>query len=100
MRMTSRRAWIAALALFAVVAAACGSSDSGTSGGGGAADSIVVGTTDSLQNSFDPAEAYDLFGANIAFNTAQTLVTYGPNATEPSPLLASKLPDVSADGLT
>ncbi|MEA2843374.1 MAG: peptide/nickel transport system substrate-binding protein [Actinomycetota bacterium] len=100
MRMTSRRAWIAALALFAVVAAACGSSDSGTSGGGGAADSIVVGTTDSLQNSFDPAEAYDLFGANIAFNTAQTLVTYGPNATEPSPLLASKLPDVSVDGLT
>ena len=60
----------------------------------------MVGTTDSLQNSFDPAEAYDLFGANVAFNTAQTLVTYAPNATDPSPLLASKLPDVSADGLT
>ena len=101
MRKTSRRACFAVVALFAVVAAACGgSSDSGSSGDGGLSDSVVVGTTDSLQNSFDPAEAYDLFGANVAFNTAQTLVTYAPNATDPSPLLASKLPDVSADGLT
>ncbi len=101
MRTTSRRACVAVLVLFALVAAACGgSSDSGSSGGGGLSDSVVVGTTDSLQNSFDPAEAYDLFGANVAFNTAQTLVTYAPNATDPSPLLASKLPDVSADGLT
>ena len=101
MRKTSRRVCVAVLVVFAVVAAACGDSgDSGSSGEGGLSNSVVVGTTDSLQNSFDPAEAYDLFGANVAFNTAQTLVTYAPNATDPSPLLASKLPDVSADGLT
>ena len=101
MRKTSRRVCVAVLVVFAVVAAACGDSgDSDSSGEGGLSNSVVVGTTDSLQNSFDPAEAYDLFGANVAFNTAQTLVTYAPNATDPSPLLASKLPDVSADGLT
>ena len=62
--------------------------------------SIVIGTTDSLQNSFDPAEAYDYFGSEVDFNTAETLVTYAPNASQPSALLAAKLPDVSADGLT
>ena len=73
---------------------------SGTTAGGGAERSIVIGTTDSLQNSFDPAQAYDYFGAEVVFNTAQTLVTYAPNAAKPSPLLAARLPDISADGLT
>jgi len=44
----------------------------------------------------DPAQAYDYLGSEIVFNTAQTLVTYAPDATEPSPLLAAGLPDVSA----
>ena len=80
-----------------LVVSAC---KSGTTAGGGAARSIVIGTTDSLQNSFDPAQAYDYFGTEVVFNTAQTLVTYAPNAAKPSPLLAARLPDISADGLT
>jgi len=82
-----------------LILTACKSSTS-TTAGGGPAQNIVIGTTDSLQNSFDPAEAYDYFGTEVAFNTAETLVTYAPNATKPSPLLAAALPDVSADGLT
>jgi peptide/nickel transport system substrate-binding protein len=61
---------------------------------------MVIGTTESLQNSFDPAQAYDYLGSQIAFNAAETLVTYGPDATEPKPLLAAALPDVSPDGMT
>ncbi|HEY2667269.1 MAG TPA: ABC transporter substrate-binding protein [Actinomycetota bacterium] len=79
---------------------ACKSSTS-TTAGGGTAQNIVIGTTDSLQNSFDPAEAYDFFASNeVVANTAETLVTYAPNDSKPSPLLATTLPDVSADGLT
>src|SRR6266851_2177516 len=77
----------------------CKSSTS-TNAGGGTAQNIVIGTTDSLQNSFDPAEAYDYFGSEVVFNTAETLVTYAPNASKPSALLAAAPPDVSADGLT
>ncbi len=93
------------LVLLLTLAAACGSDDEGKagspdSGGGNAAGQIVIGTTDSLQNSFDPAQAYDYFGSEVIFNTAETLVTYAPNATEPSPALAASLPDVSPDGLT
>ena len=90
---------LAALMVFCLTAVACGSDDDTGGGGTGAAsDSIVVGTTDSLQNSFDPAQAYDLFASTIDFNTAETLVTYAPNGTEPTPLLAAALPTVSADG--
>ena len=97
-----RKAWgsrLVVLLVFGLVAGAC-SSDNGSSGGGasGASDSLIVGTTDSLQNSFDPAQAYDLFASTIDFNTAETLVTYKPNATDPSPLLAAAMPKVSANG--
>src|SRR3989440_1235822 len=81
-----------------LILTSCKSSTSTTAGG--AAQNIVIGTTDSLQNSFDPAEAYDYFGSEVVFNTAETLVTYAPNAAKPSALLAAALPDVSADGLT
>jgi peptide/nickel transport system substrate-binding protein len=91
-----------------LAAAACGGGGraGGGGGGGGSSDgkgpsgSIVIGTTESLQNSFDPAQAYDYLGSQIAFNTAETLVTYAPDATEPKPLLAAAMPDVSPDGLT
>ena len=97
------KAWssrLVVLVVLGLVAAACGSDDesSGGGGSGGGSDTIVLGTTDSLQNSFDPAQAYDLFASTIDFNVAETLVTYKPNATEPSPLLASAMPTVSADG--
>ena len=82
-------------------AAACGGGGgSGGGGGGGPSGSIVIGTTESLQNSFDPAQAYDYLGSEVVFNTAETLVTYEPDGTEPSPKLAASLPDVSPDGLT
>ena len=104
----TRKAWgsrLAVLLVLGLVAVACGS-DKGSGGGGGgggesssgASQDLIVGTTDSLQNSFDPAEAYDLFASTIVFNTAETLVTYKPNATDPTPLLAAALPKVSADG--
>jgi peptide/nickel transport system substrate-binding protein len=92
------------LLTLALVLTACGGDGGGggseSGSGGGAADTIVIGTTDSLQNSFDPAQAYDYFGSEVIQNTAETLVTYEPNATEPSPKLASAMPTVSPDGLT
>ncbi len=100
MRIKGWASRLAVVLVFGLVAVACGSDDE-TGGGGGTSagsDSIVVGTTDSLQNSFDPAEAYDLFASTIDLNTAETLVTYAPNASEPTPLLAASLPTVSPDG--
>jgi peptide/nickel transport system substrate-binding protein len=99
----------AVLLALCLLGAACGGDDDddGASGEPGGeepteelAGEIVIGTTDSLQNSFDPAQAYDYFGGEVIQNTAETLVTYKPNATEPSPLLAAEMPEVSADGLT
>jgi peptide/nickel transport system substrate-binding protein len=101
--MAQRRLVLLIALLFA--AAACGGGGGGGGsgsggGGGGPSGSMVIGTTESLQNSFDPAQAYDYLGSQIAFNAAETLVTYGPDASEPKPLLAAALPEVSPDGLT
>lgn len=85
--------------VFVLLLGACKQATKQTTGGA-VAESLVIGTTDSLQNSFDPAQAYDFFGFEVAGNTSQTLVTYAPNAIKPSPLLAAKLPDASSDGLT
>ena len=98
---------VVAVALsLSLLATACGddsdkpSTTSGTSSGAKVADSLVIGTTESLQNSYDPAQAYDFFGFEVVGNTAETLVTYAPKATTVSPLLAASLPEVSSDGLT
>jgi peptide/nickel transport system substrate-binding protein len=96
----ARRRLVGLTALLLVAAACGGGGGGGGSSGGGPSGSIVVGTTESLQNSFDPAEAYDYLGSQIVFHTAETLVTYAPNATSPEPLLAASMPDVSPDGLT
>jgi peptide/nickel transport system substrate-binding protein len=100
--MARRRLVLVVAVLLA--AAACGGGGGGGGGGSsdgkGAAGSIVIGTTESLQNSFDPAQAYDYLGSQIAFNAAETLVTYAPEASEPKPLLAAAMPDMSPDGLT
>jgi peptide/nickel transport system substrate-binding protein len=92
----------AVLVAMLTIATACGKSKKATTATGGkVSKNLIVGTTDSLQNSFDPAEAYDFLGGNLVVpNVAETLVTYSPNATKPSPLLATALPSVSADGLT
>jgi peptide/nickel transport system substrate-binding protein len=100
----ARRRLVCLIALL-LAAAACGGGgggggSGGSGGGNGPSGSIVIGTTESLQNSFDPAEAYDYLGSQIAFNAAETLVTYAPDATEPKPLLAAAMPEMSPDGLT
>ena len=103
--MTARRwLWLVAAVLVSA-AGACGGGGGGggggsAGGGNGPSGSIVIGTTESLQNSFDPAQAYDYLGSQVVFNTAETLVTYAPDATSPSPRLAASMPDVSPDGLT
>jgi peptide/nickel transport system substrate-binding protein len=98
--MTRRPSRLAVLVLaLSLLGAACGGGDKKNQSGG-TSDTLVIGTTDSLQNSFDPAQAYDyLASAEVIPNTAETLVTYEPNATEPSPLLAEKMPEISPDGL-
>ncbi|HKN38723.1 MAG TPA: ABC transporter substrate-binding protein, partial [Acidimicrobiia bacterium] len=107
--MGRRRLALLAVAVVVLAAGACGGGGGGSGGGGGGggagggkgpSGSIVIGTTESLQNSFDPAQAYDYLGSEIVFNTAETLVTYAPDATDPSPKLAASMPDVSPDGLT
>ncbi|MEW6472639.1 MAG: ABC transporter substrate-binding protein [Actinomycetota bacterium] len=100
-RMRRRGIGLVVFLVATLVAAACGGDDGGGGGsGGGPSGSIVIGTTESLQNSFDPAQAYDYLGSQIAFNAAETLVTYAPQATEPTPKLAAAMPEVSPDGLT
>jgi peptide/nickel transport system substrate-binding protein len=93
---------VIAFCLLGLLGAACGGGgdkkSAGGTAGGGSADTIVIGTTDSLQNSFDPAQAYDYFASEVIQNTAETLVTYAPNATAPSPKLATHI-DLTQDGL-
>jgi peptide/nickel transport system substrate-binding protein len=98
--MGSRGAALVVTVLLA--AGACGGGGGGgdSGGGKGPSGSIVIGTTESLQNSFDPAQAYDYLGSEVVFNAAETLVTYAPDAAEPSPKLAASMPEVSPDGLT
>ncbi len=100
-RMRRRGSGLFVFLVVTLLSAACGGDGGGGGGGsgGGPSGSIVIGTTESLQNSFDPAQAYDYLGSQIAFNAAETLVTYAPDGTQPQPLLAASLPEVSADGL-
>ena len=98
--MARRRLALLVAALLAAAACGGGGGGGGSGGGGGPSGAIVIGTTESLQNSFDPAQAYDYLGSQVAFNTAETLVTYPPDSAEPQPLLAAAMPDVSPDGLT
>jgi len=63
-------------------------------------DTIVIGTTDTVQSTLDPADAYDLFAQdNIMINVASGLVGYAPGTTNVVPALATSW-SVSPDGLT
>jgi len=62
-------------------------------------DTIVIGTTDSVQTTIDPADAYDYFGINIIQNVGAGLVDYRPGTTSIVPALATDW-SVSKDGLT
>jgi peptide/nickel transport system substrate-binding protein len=65
---------------------------------------IVIGTTDAVQTTIDPADAYDYFGDNLINNLGAPLVDFAPGTTDTSPsalqpALATKW-SVSPDGLT
>ena len=60
---------------------------------------IVVGTTDSVETTIDPADAYDYFGINIIENVGAGLVDYIPGTATIIPNLATSW-NVSSDGLT
>jgi peptide/nickel transport system substrate-binding protein len=63
-------------------------------------DTIVIGTTDTVQSTLDPADAYDYFAQNfIISNTNDGLVNYRPGTTQIVPSLATSW-TVSPDGLT
>ena len=64
-------------------------------------DTLVMGTTDSVETNLDPAHAYDYFGWEIIRSLGAGLVDYLPGATGPSdiiPDLATSW-NVSSDGL-
>jgi len=63
-------------------------------------DTIVIGTTDSVQTTLDPADAYDYFAQDVIMvNIASGLVAYAPGTTNVVPALATDW-TVSSDGLT
>lgn len=63
-------------------------------------DTIVIGTTDTVQTTLDPADAYDYFAQSVIMtNIASGLVEYRPGTTEIVPALATDW-TVSPDGLT
>ncbi len=59
---------------------------------------ISVGTT-LKPRTLDPADSYELAGLNIIYNVGESLYTYELGSTELKPLLATAMPQVSADGL-
>ena len=44
-------------------------------------DTIVMGTTDAVQTTIDPADAYDYFGINMINNLGAPLVDFAPELT-------------------
>jgi peptide/nickel transport system substrate-binding protein len=63
-------------------------------------DTIVIGTTDTVQTTLDPADAYDYFAQSVIMtNIADGLVEYIPGTTQYVPALATDW-KVSSDGLT
>lgn len=63
-------------------------------------DILIVGTTDSVQSTIDPSDAYDYFGINMIQNLGAPLVDFAPGgATQFVPALATTWAS-SSDGLT
>jgi ABC-type transport system substrate-binding protein len=92
-----RRAPLAFLAAFAVIAAACtpGSSGSTAPAGGG---TLSIGYKSDIQT-FDPSQGYDVVSWPAERLIFDTLLAYGDGA-DLVPSLATAMPEVSADGLT
>jgi peptide/nickel transport system substrate-binding protein len=64
-------------------------------------DTLVWGTTDSVETNLDPAHAYDYFGWTIIRSLGAGLVDYAPGATGASDIIADLATSwsVSSDGL-
>jgi peptide/nickel transport system substrate-binding protein len=64
-------------------------------------DTLVMGTTDSVETSLDPANAYDYFAWEIIRSLGAGLVDYAPGATGPSDIIPDLATSwtVSSDGL-
>jgi peptide/nickel transport system substrate-binding protein len=64
-------------------------------------DTLVMGTTDAVETSLDPANAYDYFGWEIIRSIGAGLVDYAPGATGPGDIVADLATSwsVSSDGL-
>jgi peptide/nickel transport system substrate-binding protein len=60
---------------------------------------LVVGTT-LKPRTLDPADAYELAATNVLYSLGDRLYTYKLGTDELQPQLATKLPEVSKDGLT
>ncbi|MGD0319554.1 MAG: ABC transporter substrate-binding protein [Nitrososphaerales archaeon] len=60
---------------------------------------IIVGTTDTVQTTLDPADAYDYFGISMIQNLGDGLVDYRPGTSQYVPALATSW-SVSPDGAT
>lgn len=63
------------------------------------ANRLIIGTT-LKPRSIDPADSYELAGLFIIYNLGETLYTYEEGTTNLKPLLATKMPQISSDGLT
>jgi peptide/nickel transport system substrate-binding protein len=64
-------------------------------------DTLVMGTTDSVETTLDPANAYDYFGWEIIRSLGSGLVDYRPGATGPSDIIPDLATEwtTSSDGL-
>ncbi len=61
-------------------------------------DTLVIGTTDSVETTIDPADAYDFFGWEMIESLGSPLVQYQPGSDTIVPDLATSW-TVSSDGL-
>lgn len=50
-------------------------------------DTLVMGTTDSVETSLDPANAYDYFGWEIIRSLGASLIDYAPGASGPGDII-------------
>lgn len=64
-------------------------------------NTLVMGTTDSVETTIDPANAYDYFGWEIIRSLGSGLVDYRPGATGPSDIIPDLATNwsTSSDGL-
>ena len=97
------RGFVKFLGLFSLcclLAIACSRQPQTTSSPGSVAGSsrISMGTTAKIRT-LDPADSYEVFSGNLLYNMGDRLYSYELGTTQLKPQLATKLPEVSDDGL-